>query len=504
MKQEVAELRKLILSGVQQEEHGRRLLPQGWSSAISGDTVTTAYADEATKVLIAASKKTKKDVDIAMDSIWLILCGALVFFIHAGLAMYQAGSIRVKNTENVMTLVFLNICIGGLVWYIFGYAFAFGGPFKTDKNDELELDHGGFGGSKGFAGSGFLKEDSDGNMVGYKLDAKGYPTQALMLQWFYKWGVCSLVGAIVSGGVSGRITLYSYAIYSLLMSFFIWPLIAAWTWGHGWMEKIGDVGYTDFAGSAIVHIPAGVGALAGAVICGPRDGRFDEARGKEMYPHAMPLVVFGAFVIWFGWYGLTCGHTLALHSALQAALAAQVATNVTIAASVSGVTIFCLRYARTKIYDTKGMCHGIVAGLVTISAGCANVENGSALVIAMIGAAIYEGCSWLLVFTKVDDPVDASAVHGACGMWGVLAAALFDWGLGFDHYNGRKAFVCMGYKNDKDPSCTDGDKTCNDSMTHSLRIVGLCTEIARGKDRYATHRGSYGDISGHLSSKGRF
>jgi len=183
---------------------------------------------------------------------------------------------------------------------------------------------------------------------------------------------------------------------------------------------------------------------------GARKGRFEKDTDQnEFAPHSLPLVVFGTFCLWFGWYGFNCGSTLGLHTAESGALAAQVATNTTISASVCGILVFSMRYGifwatmGRPLYDVGGLCNGILAGLVSITAGCGNVENGSAFVIGLVGAFIYQGTSMLLQKLKVDDPVDASAVHGACGIWGVLAAALFDWGNGFDHFHGWSGFHCM-------------------------------------------------------------
>jgi len=196
----------------------------------------------------------------------------------------------------------------------------------------------------------------------------------------------------------------------------------------------------DFAGSGIVHMCGGVGALTGAAIAGPRTGRFDNPDAFQ--PHSLPLVVLGTFILWFGWYGFNCGSTLALPDHATGQLAAFVAMNTTIAPATGGLTVFLLRYAQLKKYDIGGFCNGILAGLVSITAGCGNVECGSAFGIAIMGGFIYEAVSKLMNKAKIDDPIDAFAVHGACGAWGTLAAALFDMGAGFDQYNAWSGFSC--------------------------------------------------------------
>jgi Amt family ammonium transporter len=406
--------------------------------------VSVNYTDAALDILDKAQKKNMKSMWMAMDSIWMILCGALVMFMHPGFAMLETGSCRTKNASNVLMKNLVNVIVGTIAWWIFGWAFAYGGPYEDGYLKS------GFIGSKQFAGGGFMTSDSDGNQQGFTPDADGNPMQSTMLSWFFQWAFCTAAATIVSGGVAERVKSGAYAFYSFFMAALIYPVVVAWTWGYGWLSKVGDVGYMDFAGSGIVHLTGGISALAGTVILGARKGRFDENTDEnEFAPHSLPLVVFGTFCLWFGWYGFNCGSTLGLHTAEKGALAAQVATNTTISASVCGIIVFSMRYGifwltlGKPLYDVSGLCNGILAGLVSITAGCGNVENGSAFVIGLIGAFVYQGASMLLQKLKIDDPVDASAVHGACGIWGVLAAALFDWGNGFDHFHGWSGFHCM-------------------------------------------------------------
>merc|ERR1719453_325351 len=163
----------------------------------------------------------------------------------------------------------------------------------------------------------------------------------------------------------------------------------------------------DFAGSGIVHMTGGVGALIGAIAAGPRKGRFDDPDSDEFYAHSVPLVVLGTFILWFGWYGFNCGSTLGLSDATTGALAAQVAMNTTLAAATGGLSVFIVRFALTKKYDVTGFCSGILAGLVSITAPCGNVESGSAFGIGLIGGVIFVLTSKLLKKLKIDDPLDA-------------------------------------------------------------------------------------------------
>ena len=314
--------------------------------------------------------------------------------------------------------------MGTLGWWVFGWAFAYGDQ-GTPKN--------GFIGTSEFFGIGFYTTDATtGVITPSTCDSSG--CQSKMLSWFFQWAFCTAGATIVSGGVAERVKSPTYAVYAFFMASFIYPIIVAWSWGGGFLATITSVGYMDFAGSGVVHLTGGVSALAGTIVLGPRKGRFENP--EEFECHNLPLVVLGTFALWFGWYGFNPGSTLGMHDGATGALAAQVAMNTTLSAATGGITVFLLRYLILKKYDVGGLCNGILAGLVSITAGCGNVECGSAFAIGLVGAFVYQASSMLLQKLKIDDPVDAAPVHGFCGIWGVLAAGFLDWGKGVDHYHG--------------------------------------------------------------------
>jgi len=245
------------------------------------------------------------------------------------------------------------------------------------------------------------------------------------LYWFFQWAFCATAATIVSGAMAERCTLMGYAIFSAFMTTFIYPVVVHWTWGGGWLT---DVGYIDFAGSGIVHMCGGVAALVGAIIVGPRTGRFDDAKETEFQPHNVPLVVLGTFVLWFGWYGFNAGSTVAMSGkeAENAQIASLVAMNTTISAGVAGLAVFTIRFALTKKYDVCGLANGILAGLVSITAPCDGVYPWSAAMVGLIGGFFYIGASTFMKKMHIDDPLDAFAVHGFCGAWGVMSVAFFN------------------------------------------------------------------------------
>lgn len=427
------EVRITTISG-KDKDKARRLADTG--SLYGDEDGTREYTQE-------------ENMNGALDHLWVLLCGALVMFMQAGFAMVEAGCCRYKNVQNVLLKNMTDVCVGTLGWWIFGWSFAFSGPFDDDgKKDN------GFIGYEQFAGHTFLKGRGDGQLE---------PTLD-PLNWYFQWAFCSAAATIVSGGVAERVNFPGYTIFSFFMTSFIYPCVVAWTWGGGYLSTMNSWGFYDFAGSGIVHMTGGVGALVGAFIAGPRKDRFLDQSAKDRVmsvpeafnPHSLPLVVLGTFILWFGWYGFNCGSTLAMDSLEVAFMAAQVAMNTTIAAAAGGLTQFMLRYAMMRKYDLGGMCSGILGGLVSITAPCGNVESGSALLIGIIGGIICQAASSGLRVAKIDDPVDAFAVHGACGIWGVFATAAFDWGRGLNVAHGWKGFRCPDWKKSTLGCVSDG------------------------------------------------
>lgn len=409
-------------------------------------------------------------LSLAMDQAWLILCGALVFFMQVGFAMLQAGSVRVKNVQNALLKSLVDVTVGLLGWYIFGWSFAFSSVVDGKKVS-------GWVGTDEFAGHDFQSARDDGQQD---------PTEK-MARFFYQWALCVTAATIASGGMLERVNFYGYCLCTFMMTAFIYPVVAGSTWGRGFLHNgwMNDSGFIDFAGSGIVHMTGGVAGLVGAVMVGSRPGRFQKGmklkeRVLESPPgfeyHSLPLVVLGTFIVWFGCYGFNCG-SLAGHgyhhsiSNLESSmLAAQIAMNTTISAAAGGITVFLLRFAMTKKYDVGAFCNGILVGLVSIAAGCGSSESGSAMVIGLCGGIVYQLASSMLKVLMIDDIGDSFAIHGAGGLWGVLAASLFDWGFGFYQVSGFSGFKCI--KNDRTEQC----KGLVDSMGKDV-VASNFTEI---------------------------
>jgi Amt family ammonium transporter len=351
----------------------------------------------------------KADYNESLDTIWMILAGLLVFFMHAGFSLLEAGSVRFKNTQNILSKNLLVVTVGFLCWWATGWSFAYGAAEDPIK----------FIGSKQFFMDGFWDD------------------KTFFRNWFFQGAFCATACTIVSGGMAERTQLKGLGIYSVLMTAFIYPAIAYWGWsGVGFLSYTDDAGesvsafgswYRDFAGSGIVHMTGGTGALAGCICVGTRKGRFQSTDEDEFAPQNVPFVVVGTFALWFGWYGFNPGSTLSMHDQAAAHTAGLVAVNTTLAPCMAGLVVFVGRatFLPPRKLDLGGFCNGILAGLVAITAGCAFVKPWEAIIIGFIGGFVYMGASLLLKTLKIDDVVDAFPVHGACGIWGVLAVGLF-------------------------------------------------------------------------------
>ena len=316
-------------------------------------------------------------------------------------------------------------CLGALVWYFIGYHLAYGTKDSCKGGSDCN----------GFVGNGadvFMNKAAEIAPLGNAGSGHYYA------MWMFQWAFAAAASTIVSGAVAERCKFGAYLAYTAALTGVIYPVVVNWGWSyHGWLSPwvlaadgetvvepyLGANGMIDFAGSGIVHMTGGVAALVGAIFLGPRTGRFSPS-GEciDMPGHSSVLVALGTFILWFGWYGFNPVSTLAFE---YMETAARVAVTTTLGAAAGGVTALSIHYGFTKSLDVGPMCNGILAGLVSITGNCVVIEPWAAALIGAIGAAIYYGFSALLRKLKIDDPLDASSVHGACGAWGVIAAGLF-------------------------------------------------------------------------------
>jgi len=336
----------------------------------------------------------------ANDQFFLVIMGALVFFMQAGFAALEAGSTGVTS---VTSILFKNVCdvmIGSIAWWSIGYAFAYGDDF----------------GNKFIGGTNFFLMD-----VGL-CDYANY---------FYQWTFAATAVTIVSGAMAGRTQLKAYIVYSIFITGFVYPVVVHWTWsGSGWLSEGSDgIGYSDFAGSGIVHCVGGMAALVGAIFVGPRGTEeFENVTNKADIPgHSMPLVALGTFILFFGFIGFNGGSVLAFNSAEDTTIMSLAVVNTVMAAAGGGITAEVINWLvlKRKHWSLMQMCNGTIAGMVAICASANDVWPWAAVVIGIVGGASYKLWSHALIRLKIDDAIDACPVHLGAGLWGVIAAPLF-------------------------------------------------------------------------------
>lgn len=330
----------------------------------------------------------------AINTVWVALCAALIFFMEAGFALLEAGFIRAKNAMSIIAKVIIDITFGGIAFFALGFGVAYGV-------------------SNGWFASGFGIMDED---LGLGL------TVSNQLFWFIQLGFAIAAISIVSGALAERMKLWSYAIMVVVFCGIMYPLVANWVWNpNGWLAVRG---FNDFAGSAAVHAMGGFSALAAAIVLGPRVGKYSKEGNSNTIPgHNLPLASVGAFILWFGWFGFNPGSTLGAVGNWE--LIGDVVVNTFLASAAGGIaTMFYTYFSYGKI-DITMVINGILAGLVSITAGCNVVGPVSAIFIGLIAGVLVDVAVLFFDKMKVDDPVGAAAVHGVNGLFGTLAVGLF-------------------------------------------------------------------------------
>ena len=330
----------------------------------------------------------------AINTVWVALCAALIFFMEAGFALLEAGFIRAKNTMSIIAKVIIDITFGGIGFFIVGFGVAYG------------------------ASNGWFAFD-----IGISTNDLGLGlTVSNKLFWFIQLGFAIAAISIVSGALAERMKLWGYAILVFVFCTVLYPLVANWVWNpNGWLAIRG---FNDFAGSAAVHAMGGFAALAAAIVLGPRLGKYNEDGSSNTIPgHNLPLAAVGAFILWFGWFGFNPGSSLGAVGNWE--LIGSVVVNTFLASAAGGIATMVYTYFVYKKIDITMVINGILAGLVSITAGCNMVGPGSAILIGLIAGVLVDIAVLFFDRLKVDDPVGAVAVHGINGLFGTIAVGFF-------------------------------------------------------------------------------
>lgn len=335
-----------------------------------------------------------------MDTMWVLLGTALVFFMQAGFAMVETGFTRAKNAGNIIMKNLMDFACGSLVFWLIGYGIMYGTA------------NGFFGGFSFFPSSG---------------DTGSIPFWAHVM---FNSVFCATAATIVSGAMAERTKFKSYLVYSVVISAIIYPITGHWIWGGGWLATLkiaGWEGFHDYAGSTAVHMVGGVAALVGAKILGPRIGKYSKSGKSHAIPgHSLTLGALGVFILWFGWFGFNPASSYGLSSVDNAFDVSNVFMTTNIAAACATIVAMIITWVKYKKPDVSMTLNGSLAGLVAITAGCSAVDPWAAAVIgAIAGFVVVFGIEFIDKKLKIDDPVGAVGVHGMCGAFGTIAVGLF-------------------------------------------------------------------------------
>ncbi|MFN4227372.1 MAG: ammonium transporter [Candidatus Ratteibacteria bacterium] len=346
------------------------------------------------------------DVQVVVNTIWVLVTAKLVFFMNLGFAMVETGFTRAKNCVNILSKNFIVFAISSLGFLILGWGLMFG-----DGNSFIGL--------KGlWFVSGLDNSPATGQAYKRVYSAISWTAVPLWAKFFFQLVFCGTVATIVSGAVAERIKYISFIIFSFAMTMFIYPVVGHWMWGGGFLQ---EKGMLDFAGSTVVHSVGGWAALAGILLLGPRFGKYNNNKINPILGHSLPLATIGIFVLWFGWFGFNPGSTMSADPVAISHIA--VTTNTSAAASIMISTV--MSWVLLGKPDLGMTLNGCLAGLVAITASCAFVSIGSSLIIGLIAGILVVLAVIGFDKLKIDDPVGALSVHLVNGIFGTICVGLF-------------------------------------------------------------------------------
>lgn len=340
---------------------------------------------------------------LTTNNIWMMICTALVFFMHMGFSFLEVGLTRQKNTINILFKNVFIVCIGLLLYCLLGFNLMYPDSFWNGVLPDYFLNLFGL----------------DAPVLDNKLDLSYNQGYTYWTDFLFQGMFAATAATIVSGAVAERIKLGSFMLFTVLYIGIVYPIVGSWKWGGGFLETWG---FYDFAGSTLVHSVGGWAALMAVYLLGARVGKFDENGKPRAIPgHNLPMATAGVFILWLGWFGFNGGSVL---SADPGATSLTLVTTCLAAAS-GGVAAFILSTVLYKNYDLTMFLNGILGGLVGITAGANQMAPTSAIIIGLIAGAIIVLGVALIDRLTLDDPVGAIAVHLICGIWGTLAVGIF-------------------------------------------------------------------------------
>lgn len=398
--------------------------PNGGATGTAKDLASAAAGQKVTLDSLAEELGHTK---IAANFIWVIFGMSIIFFMQAGFALVETGFCRAKNAAHVIMTNFVIFAIGTIGYFLVGFALQFGGMGQiATLGGAVNLDH--------------MVEIAKGwGIIGTKgLFGNGLYDVGVLAFFLFQLVFMDTAATIVTGAMAERWKFSAFVVFGFFMSMFLYPLFGNWVWGGGWLAKLGmnlglGNGYLDFAGSSVVHAMGGLTALAGALVIGPRLGKFNKDGTPNAIPgHHIPMAILGTIILWFGWIGFNGASTLAAGDLRLSVIIA----NTFLAGSAGALASMFLMWKLFGKPDASMTANGALAGLVAITAPCAFVAPWAAIIIGTVAGLLVVGSVLFIErVLKIDDPVGAISVHGANGLWGIIALGIFadgTYGAGFN------------------------------------------------------------------------
>ncbi|MBL7967536.1 MAG: ammonium transporter [Prolixibacteraceae bacterium] len=364
------------------------------------------------EVTLTSLAQSAADMARSIDTIWVLITAALVFFMQAGFALVEAGFTRSKNTVNILYKNLMDFVAGSLIFWILGFGLMFGADIS------------GIIGTPDF----FFKNGWTG----------GIPAEAFLI---FQTVFAATAATIVSGAMAERTEFKSYLIYSVIISAVIYPVSGHWVWGGGWLSQL-STPFVDFAGSTVVHMVGGVIALTGAIALGPRIGKYNGKKVNAIPGHSMTLGALGVFILWLGWFGFNPGSQLAASGAANANAISHIFVTTNMAGAAGALAALLISWIKWGKPSLSFALNGALAGLVGVTAGCAAVTVTGAILIGLIsGTVLVFAVTFIDNTLKIDDPVGAVSVHGICGALGTIMVGLFSESTGLFYGHGTAQLI---------------------------------------------------------------
>lgn len=381
----------------------RRVFRWACVALISG--ISLSWASTASAQDLAEVQATLTNHKVLLDTMWVLLTAFLVFWMQAGFAYVEGGLTRAKNTNNIMMKNLMDFCLGTVAFWAVGFGLMFG-------------DGSPFVGMTGWFLSGADNSPATGDAYQGVFSALNWTGVPLYAKFMFQLVFAGTAATIVSGAMAERTKFHAYLVYSFVISALIYPIVGHWIWGGGWLAKLG---MWDFAGSTVVHSTGGWMSLVGALMVGPRIGKFTKDGKILAIPgHNLPMAALGVFILWLGWFGFNPGSTMAADISM-----AQIAMTTNMAAATGAIAAMVTSWIIFGKPDVSMCLNGVLAGLVAVTAPCAYISPLSAAIIGVLGGVAVVFAVLFFDKIRIDDPVGAISVHGVCGSLGTICVGLF-------------------------------------------------------------------------------